>query len=293
MKNWKRTIATASIMLLIMCELSAQSSVWKIEGKGTTMYIGGTIHILRPVDYPLPAEFDSAYAQANTVVLEADLKLMEDSAVGQMMLAKFMCPVGDSLSNTLKKETYKALKDELAKHGIPVEAFKQFKPSMVISTLTMLKLKELGVSAEGVDKHYYEQAVADEKSLKFFETPEQQIDMIVNMGKGNENSMVMHSLKDLENIENDFTEMLSDWKHGTSEIMNKQIADMKTDYPGMYKSMLVDRNAAWMPKIEQYLEDDNIEYILVGTLHLHGPDGLLKQLENKGYTLTQLIAKSE
>lgn len=293
MKNWKSTIATVSMMLLILCEMSAQSSVWKIEGKGTTMYIGGTIHVLQPDNYPLPAEFESAYAQANTVVLEADLKELEDSAVNQIILAKSMYPAGDSLSNTLKKQTYEALKGELAKLGIPVETLEQFKPSMVILTLTMYKLKELGITAEGVDKHYYEKAVADKKSLGFFETTEQQIEMIVNMGKGNEDLMVMHSLKDLENMENDLMGMLSDWKRGTSEMMDMQIDIMITDFPGIYKSLLVDRNAAWIPKLEKYLEDENVEYILVGTLHLHGPDGLLKQMKNKGYTVTQVVAKAE
>ena len=87
--------------------------------------------------------------------------------------------------------------------------------------------------------------------------------------------------------------MLSDWKRGTSEMMDMQIDIMITDFPGIYKSLLVDRNAAWIPKLEKYLEDENVEYILVGTLHLHGPDGLLKQMKNKGYTVTQVVAKAE
>ena len=59
----------------------------------------------------------------------------------------------------------------------------------------------MGVTAEGVDKHFYEKAVTDKKSLEFFETAEQQIDMITNMGKGNEDAMIMHTLRDLEKME--------------------------------------------------------------------------------------------
>ena len=45
--------------------LQAQSSVWKVSKGGNTLYIGGTSHLLRTSDYPLPAEFDLAYAAAD------------------------------------------------------------------------------------------------------------------------------------------------------------------------------------------------------------------------------------
>jgi uncharacterized protein YbaP (TraB family) len=117
--------------------------------------------------------------------------------------------------------------------------------------------------------------------------------MITNMGKGNEDALIMHTLKDLEKMENELLGMLSDWKLGENKTMTKQFERMKTNFPSMYKSLLVDRNNAWMPKIEQYLEDNNVELILVGAAHLHGPDGLIKQMEAKGYTVTQVIAKEK
>jgi hypothetical protein len=153
----------------------------------------------------------------------------------------------------------------------------------------MVKMQGFGVSAEGVDKRYYDKSLEDGKNFGFFETIDQQIDMIVNMGEGNEDAMIMHSLEDLDNMEKDFDELLSDWKHGSTNIMDKQIKEMKNDYPALYKSLLVDRNNDWMPAIDQYLENSEVEFILVGTLHLHGSDGLLALLKDQGYTVTQVI----
>ena len=40
--------------------LSAKGPVWKVSKGGQTVYLGGTIHLLSPSDYPLPEEFEEA-----------------------------------------------------------------------------------------------------------------------------------------------------------------------------------------------------------------------------------------
>ena len=54
------------------------SSVWVISRNGNTLYLGGSIHILRDDDFPLPTEFDLAFSQSTVLVLEADLEQMEN-----------------------------------------------------------------------------------------------------------------------------------------------------------------------------------------------------------------------
>jgi uncharacterized protein YbaP (TraB family) len=63
---------------------------------------------------------------------------------------------------------------------------------------------------------------------------------------------------------------------------------MNKEFPELYQSLLVQRNNNWMPKIDQYLSDKQVEFIIVGSLHLHGAEGLLKKLKDKGYLLEQL-----
>ena len=70
----------------------AQSSVWKLEGKGNTVFIGGTMHLLSAEDCPLPPEFDRAYARSEVLVIEADIKKMEEPA----MMQKVMMMIGQS-----------------------------------------------------------------------------------------------------------------------------------------------------------------------------------------------------
>lgn len=267
----------------------AQTSLWKVEGKGTTLFIGGTIHLLSPDDYPLPAEYDSAFSRSDKLIFEADIAQMENPEVAQRLVLKAMYSDDRTLKSVLNQENYKALEEEADKLNIPLFQMEKFKPSMVVMTIMMMKMKQLGLTAEGVDKHFYNKANEDNKELGFLETLEEQIDLIVNMGEGNENDFVKYSLKDFENMEEELDDLTTTWRDGSSRIMIKQVKTMKKEFPDIYQSLLIDRNNAWMPVIEKYLNDDTIEFILVGVMHLIGKDGVLKLLEKKGYKVEHII----
>ena len=53
----------------------------------------------------------------------------------------------------------------------------------------------------------------------------------------------------------------------------------------MYDELIVKRNNAWMPKIEAMLKTKQVEFILVGALHLAGEDGVLAKLASQGYSI--------
>jgi len=54
------------------------------------------------------------------------------------------------------------------------------------------------------------------------------------------------------------------------------------------KALLDDRNRAWIPKIEAMMEKNDRAFLFFGAAHLFGPAGVLKLLEEKGYTVTRV-----
>jgi uncharacterized protein YbaP (TraB family) len=83
-------------------------------------------------------------------------------------------------------------------------------------------------------------------------------------------------------------ETLTEWKTGDATIADASLIEMREEWPEIYKDLVADRNAAWLPQIEEYLASGQVPFIIVGAFHLHGPDGLLLQLENSGCTVEQL-----
>ncbi len=49
------------LCLLLSFQVFAQTSLWKVSNADSILYLGGTIHLLSPDDYPLPEEFLMAY----------------------------------------------------------------------------------------------------------------------------------------------------------------------------------------------------------------------------------------
>ncbi len=284
----KKSLLTLLFVFVASLFSQATTTIYKIEKDGKVLYVGGTIHLLRDKDYPLLAAYDSIYALADELVFETDIEKLEHPDNTQKILSVGMYSDDKTLKTVLSDKAYKMLEDEFNEIGLPLVSFNKFKPSMAILTLTMMKIQKMGVSATGVDKNYHVKAVSDHKKESHLESVEDQINMISTSGQGNESEFVISSIQDIKRMKRDFFSLISSWKTGDAKVMEKQLLEMKTDFPKVYKELLVDRNNKWMPQIEKHLTDDKIEFVLVGAFHLYGTDGLIQQLKNKGYTITQL-----
>ena len=266
----------------------AQTSVWKVSKDGNDMYLAGSVHLLKESDYPLPQEFDKAFENSEKLVFEADIDKMNDPQLAQQIMMKAMLEDDKTLKNVLSEEVYKTLEAEAGKMSIPLANLARLKPSMVILTMTQFKLQQMGITAKGVDQFYHNKAKEANKGLGHLETIEEQLDVLVNMGEGNEDEFVKYSINDMESMGTMLDELINTWRDGSSSVMKKQLTEMKEEYPETYEAIMVKRNNNWMPQLEEYMTDDVIEFVIVGALHLHGTDGLLEMLEAKGYTIEQL-----
>lgn len=281
-------------LLLILCISSlflnislAQSSVWKVEGKGNTVYFGGTMHLLTPEDLPLPSEFDSAYVWSDAVVFEADIKKMENPVVIQQMMLLAMYQDDRTLKSELSKEAYVLLESECAKINLSLSDFAKFKPAMVMLVYTVAKLQESGLTEAGVDPYYYEKALADNKTKLFLESVESQLKLLFGEEEEDMDQAVFQFFDDQKKMDKMGGKIKDSWRSGKSRLFIRIQKQMNKEYPEIYQKVLVNRNNNWIPEIESYFDTEPIELVLVGALHLHGPDGILDMLKKKGYTVSQ------
>jgi len=290
----KRIISFFSIVLIgagfFFCASSSAfgqtgSSVWKITKDGRTMFLGGSVHVLRDIDYPLPSQFDRAFSQSSIMVFETDTEKLSEANVVQYLLTKMLLPGDQTLRSVLSPDTYELLSAVLMEYRYPIESMAKFKPSMVMSILSLLQVQKLGFVQQGVDAYYLEKARNEKKAVAFLETVETQIDLLVTMGDGYENDFVQYSLQDMADTESGITMLLDEWKNGGISRTEASLTEMRDQWPILYKALITDRNAAWIPQIEQQLASGTVHFVIVGLAHLYGPDGLLRQLENSGCTV--------
>ncbi|OUS27237.1 hypothetical protein A9Q98_09770 [Thalassotalea sp. 42_200_T64] len=267
----------------------AEAPVWQVSKNGNTVYIGGTVHVLSDNDYPLPAAFEQAYQKSAVLVFEMDMSKAQTPEFQQQMLAKMTYQDGRTYADELKPETVTKLNQYMQEKGLPVGNLQMFKPSMLSVTLTMIELQRLGLGGTGVDAFYNLKGINDKKSFKYLELPEQQIDYLANMGKGYEDELIHYTLDDMAKLPTVMQQMKGAWRVGNNqELYNIAAKEWQQSFPTSYNQLIVERNNNWLPEIEAYFASAEIEFVLVGALHLVGKDGVLEQLKMKGYTITQL-----
>jgi uncharacterized protein YbaP (TraB family) len=292
----RRTKSTFGFCILIgllsVKVLLAQSPVWKVSRGEDSFYLGGTCHLLRATDYPLPQAFEQGYKEADRLAFEVSPKEMQEpSAAGRMMQAGVYAE-NKSLQDVLSPEVYAALAEQGEKRSLPIVMLKNFKPGIAVMMLTMQELVRKGISVEGVDLYYSNRATEDGKPTEGLETIDFQIDLLCNMGAGYENEFVRYSLEDLNKLNEMIDPLLDAWRVGdTNEMETLFLKDMKR-YPKLYHDLLVARNQRWLPRFEEFLETEETELVLVGFGHLVGDDGLIYLLRQLNCTVECLPAKS-
>lgn len=284
-----RALAMALLLGSACQSLQADTSVWEISSDDARLYVGGTVHLLRPGDYPLPPEFEEAYADSDQIVFETDISLMGDLATQTRMLQQLTYSDERTLQSVLNEEAYAALQEYTAEKGMPLAMMQKFKPGMVISTLQVIEFQSMGFTPQGVDSYFNARAVGDAKELGALETIDEQIGFLASMGEGKESEFILMSLEDLEDTGEMMENMLSAWREGDADsLATLFVEEMRREAPELYDSLLKQRNEDWLPQIEAMLDDDDREFVLVGAAHLVGEEGLLSLLAERGYRVRQL-----
>ncbi len=280
-------------LALTFCSLTAQAetSVWKVSLGQESVYIGGTVHLLRHSDFPLPPEFEIAYKNSDRIFFETDIAALSDPDAQEKLVKSMRAEPDNRIDKLLSAETMEKLSDAVSQRGMNFHSLMPFKASMIVTMLQMTELKRLGVDLEGVDAYFYERALEDGMPVGELETLEQQLSFLSKMGEGKEEEFVRSSLHDLDNLKSMYEELILAWRNGDrKQLETLFIREMKQDYPEVYEQLLVLRNNNWLPIIKNMFKQPGTEYILVGAGHLIGPDGLLQRLEKEGYKVTQVKA---
>jgi uncharacterized protein YbaP (TraB family) len=296
-RTFRKLAAGLGLALLSATPLSAQNandstdgtSVWKVTKNGDTVFIGGTIHILPVTEFPLPTQFTDIYQQSDTVVFEAELPDPTDIAAQQQMMMKLSYQNGETLKDTLTDETFEALDQYLSTFGANANQLASFKPGFVTTMLVTMEAQRAQMAGEGVDAYFTQLAKRDNKEREYLESLDFQINMLANLGDGEEERFISETLATLPELKSELEQTIKAWRKGDTEALNKLVIQtFKQEAPESYDDVFTKRNMNWIPQIEAMFGDDDKEFVLVGAGHLVGEDNVLKLLEQKGYSVKQL-----
>jgi uncharacterized protein YbaP (TraB family) len=289
----RRNVAfiAAAIAVYAVAPLHAQNRdfIWKASRGQSVVYLVGSVHLLSKDYYPLSPALDKAFKECDLLVEELHLGQMAQVESQMTILMRGMLPSGQTLDKVVSPATFRLVSERVKSLGLPLEPLTRFKPWALALTLLGLEWQAAGFDAElGLDKHFYDEAVAAGKEVQGLETIEFQISRFDDLSMEEQDRMLSSTLAELETEKASVTTLANAWKAGDAATVERIVLQELRKEPGMYQRLLVDRNKDWLPKIEALFARKGRTFVVVGAAHLVGSDGLLTMLKAKGYSIEQL-----
>ncbi len=258
----------------------AEPALWAIRDKDSTIYLFGTIHVLKPTTQWRSAKIDKALADSGDLTLE--IVGADDPAVMQPLVIKYGLDPAHPLSGKIPADQFKHA-SELAKvGGVPPQVLDMMRPWMAAVSLSMVPVIKAGYDPKSGVEQVLTKAAAG-KPEKAFETPEQQIRFFADLPPKTENEFLTQTLGDADEGVGKIDQMVAAWAAGDTKTLEEIfISEMKGDYPALYDLLIVKRNENWAQQLKTKLAGSGVSFVAVGSGHLVGPDSVQVQLAKLG-----------
>lgn len=273
--------------------------LWKVSDHDNEVYLLGSFHLLKPDDYPTSQDVDIAFADAEKLVFEMSPEEMASPGLAAQMQQAALQSDGKTLNDGLPPATIAKLDAWTRANAAMVQNFnlQLFEPWFAGLMVTMIELGKQGLDPKlGLDAHLAARAGKASKPTTGFETGAEQIAFLDGMGREEQLQFLDEALTESEEGREEMRKLHDAWRAGDADTLwNGMALEMRQRYPQLYRRINVERNDAWLSEIEQRLKsggrDDTL--VVVGALHLLGPDGVVEKLRAKGYEVERICSVCE
>ncbi len=264
--------------------------LWAVQGQHNTVYLLGSVHVLRPQDAELPPAMEHAYDASERLVMEIDLDdpgVTDPQAMLEDVQGLAMLPAGQSLRQVLGSD-YARINARAQQAGLDLALVDGFAPWFVATTLLELELGKRGFSPEhGIEHTLATRAVRDRKPIEGLETVAQQLGLLAGMPLPMQKRFLIMTLEGSAELDEELGELLRAWRTGDTAALARLLAAEFEQFPDLYRTLTVDRNRAWTARLVDLLDDHDDYLVVVGALHLVGRDSVVELLAKRGFTVVQ------
>lgn len=266
--------------------------LWQVSDDDNRIYLLGSFHLLTPEDYPLAASVEAAFADAEQLVFELSPDEMSDPQAGQRMLQAALRTDGTTLESQLPAASWQRLQRYASERGLLIAQWQAYQPWFVALVINIAEMRRVGLDpAHGLDRHFQQRAASANKPGRGLETSASQLQLFAQMSAQEQVEALQDTLDKLDELERETRELHSLWRAGADKALFDRLGrDLQEKYPALYTRIQTARNLAWLPQLQSLLdeESDDDALVVVGAMHLLGPDGLVAMLQARGYRVERL-----
>ena len=260
----------------------ADPALWVVKDKDTTVYLFGTIHVLKPGLTWFDEAVKTAFDRSDEVKLEI---VMPDPATmqGLVQATGVAAPGTPPLTQRLPEGKRAAFTKAVTDLGLPANALDRYKPWLAATQLSVAPLSKLGYdSTNGPEEVITAAARQANKPLTGLETPEQQLGFFGSLSDAAQLQFLESTVDELPRLDTQMANMVDDWAKGDPDALAREMNDELKSSLEVAKVLLVDRNARWAMWIRQRMAKPGTVFVAVGAGHLAGPDSVQAHLAKLG-----------
>jgi uncharacterized protein YbaP (TraB family) len=262
-------------------------ALWVVSDSDTTIYLFGTVHILKPGLGWFDDGVKTAFDASDTLVLE----MIEPSAaeVGQIMADLSIDKSGKKLRDKLTAEDRVVYEAALPKVGLTPEVLDPLDPWAAAVNIYFAGLMRNGYDlTSGVETQLNAAAKAKNKQIIGLETMRGQLSIFDQLPADIQIRYVVDTVKALDQIVPQTDRLVELWSaadtDGVATIMNEGFDQLQLTEP-----LLTKRNANWARWINQRMAKPGIVFMAVGAGHLAGPTSVQVLLQAYGLTSSRVV----
>ena len=264
-------------------------TMWRVDGRTNTIYLLGSIHLLRAEDHPLPSVIGSAYDEAEVLVMELDMDDLDPAQTQQAFNAAGVMRDGTTLRDLMGDELYARAEAAAARIDVPLEMLAQSEPWLAAMTVELMMLYRIGFQPSlGVEMTMLHRATADGKPIEGLETVEEQLAFLDGLSLPAQREMLLRTLEESARIGEMVDELIEAWRHGDADTLAASLLDSLGTQAELREALVTGRNRRWAQEISGWLDDEQDYLVVVGALHLVGEDSVPALLAGQGIGIHQL-----
>lgn len=262
-------------------------ALWVVSDEDSTLYLFGTIHVLRPdTAWGSPA-VDAAFEASRNVIFE--ISNPDDQAAIVPLIQQYGVSPERPLSSLLTPAELADLDAAARTIGATAAQMDPLRPWLVGLTLSVAPLAKAGYDPKsGVELILKARAEAAGKPITGLETLESQVGLLAGLPEDIQLAFLRSTLDEFDDATTELDALVEAWAAGDVETIERLgVDEMRAESEDVYQALLVTRNADWADQIETVLAGSGVTFIAVGSAHLAGDDSVQAILEDRGVTVTR------
>jgi hypothetical protein len=263
--------------------------LWSFSDGDSTVYLFGTIHLMREGVSWYQGRVRQAFAEADRLMVEVDQNSISRQKQVELVRSLALLPREEQLSDIIPAEQMQKLEEVLSPLGVPEQAVERWKPWYAAITLAGVAAQQHGFLPKyGVDATLLRKAQERGLPVLQLESAKEQLSLFDSLSREDARYLLRDAIEEQQEMQQLFRDLNTAWQRGQMSSIEELLLDSSEENPSFHKALYTARNRRWTPRIAGLLEKEGISFVAVGAAHLIGEESVIELLEERGIEVRRI-----